>query len=144
MILFRVVIRIFRTSILYPDGLFLYFWDQLSCACCVVLYFICFIRCLVVSLHLSIGVYQVFNRLDFAGINILISGSCFPPLYYAFYCSFDIAVFYLKLICTGGCILFVVSFFPWLHRVENTKIKAFLFGGFGASFAIPLAHLTIN
>jgi len=32
--------------------------------------------------------YQVFNRLDYAGINILMAGSTFGPLYYGMYCNF--------------------------------------------------------
>jgi hypothetical protein len=31
--------------------------------------------------------FEFLNRLDYAGISILIAGSCFPPYYYFFYCE---------------------------------------------------------
>ena len=37
---------------------------------------------------LILEAYQVFNRLDYAGINILMAGSTFGPLYYGMYCNF--------------------------------------------------------
>lgn len=33
-------------------------------------------------------VNDILNRLDFGGISLLIVGSCYPPNYYLFYCSF--------------------------------------------------------
>lgn len=43
------------------------------------------------SFHLfaahSCTVKRVFNRMDYAGIAILIMGSCYPPYYYYFYCN---------------------------------------------------------
>lgn len=43
------------------------------------------------SFHLfsahSCTVKKVFNRMDYAGIAILIMGSCYPPYYYYFYCN---------------------------------------------------------
>ena len=32
-------------------------------------------------------VHDLLNRLDYAGISILIAGSCYPPYYYFFYCE---------------------------------------------------------
>ena len=31
--------------------------------------------------------HDLLNRLDYAGISILIAGSCYPPYYYFFYCK---------------------------------------------------------
>lgn len=36
---------------------------------------------------LSPSVYKVLSRLDYAGISLLIAGSCFPPYFYFFYCE---------------------------------------------------------
>lgn len=55
---------------------------------------ICGIICLILSsiFHLFIphskNISNLFNRLDYAGIAILIIGSCYPPNFYIFYCEF--------------------------------------------------------
>jgi adiponectin receptor len=36
---------------------------------------------------LSKNLFSILNRLDYAGISFLITGSCFPPYYYFFYCE---------------------------------------------------------
>ena len=82
--------------------------------------------------------------MDYAGINVLISGSSFPPLYYSMYCNFNLVIFYLTIICILGLSLFVLSLFEYLHRPENLKIKSLAYGGFGVSLSIPLAHAVIN
>ena len=106
--------------------------------------FICSIRCQEVYIFHYLGAYQVFNRLDYAGINILIAGSSICPLYYGMYCDFLMTAFYLVLICIGAFILFIISLFGWIHQPENAWIKAFMYGGFGVSLSIPLFHLAIN
>lgn len=35
----------------------------------------------------SKSLHDLLNRLDYAGISILIAGSCYPPYYYFFYCE---------------------------------------------------------
>lgn len=75
---------------------------------------------------------------------MLIAGSSFPALYYGMYCHFQLAVFYLTIICIMGLSLFVVSLFEYLHRPENLTLKSLAYGGFGVSLSIPLAHAVIN
>ncbi len=58
----------------------------------LVLFFLGGFICLLfsASFHLFMAhdkiVKQVFNRLDYSGICLLITGSCYPPYYYYFYC----------------------------------------------------------
>lgn len=60
----------------------------------LVVYFISGMMCLGFSatFHLftshKLIVKRIFNRLDYAGISILIVGSCYPPYYYYFFCRF--------------------------------------------------------
>ena len=83
-------------------------------------------------------------RLDYAGVNILIAGSAFPPLYYGMYCNLAVAAIYLTLICMAGGIIFFISLFQSIHRLENANIKAFMYGGFDLSLSVPLTHLVLN
>ena len=72
------------------------------------------------------------------------AGSSFPPMYYSLYCNFQVAIFYLVIICSGALCLFFISFFEWIHQPQRANLKAALYGGFGLSLSIPLAHITIN
>ena len=91
-----------------------------------------------------LGIYTLFSRLDYAGVNILISGSAVPFIYYSMYCNFQLAIFYLVFIFTLGGSLFVFTLFDFLHRPENFRLKSMAYGGFGVSLAIPLTHCMIN
>lgn len=51
--------------------------------------------------------HNILNRLDYAGISILIAGSCYPPFYYFFYCKPSKI---MKLIQYSRC-----YFLPYLH-----------------------------
>lgn len=54
--------------------------------------------------------------MDYAGINVLISGSAFPPIYYGMYCNMYLAMFYLIIIAAIASTLFVACLFEWIHR----------------------------
>ena len=54
---------------------------------------------------------MVFARFDYAGINILISGSAIPPLYYGLYCHPALAKFYIICIAIIAVTLFTASLF---------------------------------
>lgn len=82
--------------------------------------------------------------MDYAGINVLISGSAFPPIYYGMYCNMNLALFYLIIIAAIASTLFVTCLFDWIHREENRTYKAICFGGFGLFLAVPALHVVIN
>ena len=83
-------------------------------------------------------------RFDFAGISLLIAGSVFPPFYYSLYCHFAVAEIYLTCSVTAAVICFVISLFEFIHRKENMKYRAVVFGAFGFSMTVPLTHLVVN
>lgn len=83
-------------------------------------------------------------RFDYAGINVLIPGSTFPPVYYGLYCNLPLATFYLTLMSIIAITIFIVCLFEWIHRDEQRKIKALVFGGFGIFVATPAAHILVN
>ena len=83
-------------------------------------------------------------RFDFAGISLLIAGSAFPTFYYSLYCHFAVAEIYLASSCGAALICFIITLFEWIHKKENMKYRAVVFGTYGLSMAIPLGHLVIN
>lgn len=92
----------------------------------------------------NVEVNKIFSRLDYAGINILISGSAFPPLYYGLYCNINLAIFYLSLIAIIATAVFIICLFEWIHKEGNKIYKALLFGGFGVFLIVPTSHMLIN
>jgi adiponectin receptor len=93
---------------------------------------------------LKVETYTITNRFDYAGINLLIAGSAFPPLYYSMYCQIAVAIVYLSISFVIAVFCFIVCLFEWIHRPGHEKYKAFLFGGYGVSMMIPISHLIIN
>lgn len=88
-------------------------------------------------------VNNLFNRLDYAGISILIVGSCYPPNYYLFNCDIGYAYFYLTFMTTMGIIVFVISIREEFTKKEYHKIKGILFLSFGISAGLPVIHLNL-
>ena len=56
-------------------------------------------------------IYTITNRFDYAGVNMLISGSTFPPLYYGMYCQLEVAIIYLTCIICFAAACFVICLF---------------------------------
>jgi len=87
------------------------------------------------------NVNKVLQRLDYAGISLLICGSTFPPLVYGFYCQPFYYHVYLTVIGATCLAVFFVSLGDFIHRPENTKYKAMMYGGLGIFAGFPLIHL---
>jgi hypothetical protein len=63
--------------------------------------------------------HDFLNRIDYAGISILIAGSCYPPFYYFFYCK---PSKFMKLILFSTC-----YFLPYIHfHFCNVCFRIFL------------------
>ena len=93
---------------------------------------------------MSWTVNKVLNRLDYAGVCILIGGTTFPPMYYGFYCKPTLAFSYLFL-CNLACgIVFVISMFDFIHTPKYFIIKGYMYGGLGVSMALPFIHLVYD
>lgn len=65
-----------------------------------------------------------FLRLDYSGIAIFIMGSFIPPLYYGFYCSRVLKIFYICLICSLGIICIIVSLWDKFNAPEYRLLRA--------------------
>lgn len=88
--------------------------------------------------------YLLFARFDYAGINILISGSVIPPLYYGLYCHQALAKFYIVCIAIIAITLFTASLFKFMHTPKFRTFKSVCYGSFGVIVSVPLFHMIIN
>lgn len=84
---------------------------------------------------------QILSRLDYAGISILITGSCFPPFVYGFYCQPFYSQLYLTLIAIVSIIVFIVSLGEKIHEFEYAVVKSTMYGGLVFCAILPVCHL---
>ena len=99
----------------------------------------------------SKAVSHMLNKLDYAGIVILIVGSCYPPNYYLFHCDFskflfyflDYAYCYLTIMTITGLFVFYISIKDKYFQPQYHKFKGLLFLIFGISAGLPVIHLRV-
>lgn len=84
---------------------------------------------------------DILARLDYAGISILIAGSCYPPYYYFFYCEPFWRIVYLSFITIFATSVFLYSFEKNFNKPHNRKLRGILFLTLGVSAGIPVIHL---
>jgi len=84
---------------------------------------------------------SILLRLDYAGICVLIFGSCFPPMVYGFYCEPYYYNLYLSIIGLVSGVVFTVSMMDFIHTEKYRKLKSLMYGGLGIFAGFPVAHL---
>ena len=106
---------------------------------------ICFILSTIYHLFSSYSPYiqELFSRLDYSGIAILIAGSAFPPILYGFDCYPSIKYIYLCLITSTCFLSFIVTLLPNSDKPEYRKYRGFLFIVVGLLAGAPAIHATI-
>lgn len=88
----------------------------------------------------SKDVKSFMNRLDYAGISILICGSYFPPIYYFFYCHSSLVWLYLSVISIGCGLVFVVTFWKDFQKPQFRWLRGILFLILGLFGVVPIGH----
>ena len=92
---------------------------------------------------LSKEVHSVFSRLDYAGISLLIAGSCYPPYFYFYHCEHFLRNAYLTFISVFAVSVFLYSLTSDFHMPERRTLRGSLFLCLGLSAAIPIFHLLL-
>lgn len=87
---------------------------------------------------------EIFSRLDYGGICILIMGSSYPPIMYPFSCKpeFYARNIFLAIITTTCAITFIVIMMPSMNQPKFRAFRGFLFIILGLSAGAPLVYLT--
>jgi len=81
--------------------LFVFLFGAISCFSMSAVFHLFYVK----SRELS----EFLARLDYAGISLLIAGSCFPIYYYSYFCKEFFRIFYLSVISTVCLIIFLFS-----------------------------------
>ena len=91
------------------------------------------------TFHLIGGIsktyHTILSRFDYAGISLLITGSCFPPYYYFFYCESKLRIFYLSFMTIFGLSTFFLSLTNNYNKPEMRTFRGRLYLLFGISAA---------
>jgi adiponectin receptor len=86
-------------------------------------------------------VYFFLSRLDYAGITILIAGSFYPLIYYAFYCQPWARRVYLTAITVMAALTFAVTLLPAFATPKFLVFRTGIFLSLGFFGLVPVSHL---
>ena len=85
--------------------------------------------------------HEILSRFDYGGISLLVTGSCFPPYYYFFYCEKNISLFYFIFISVFGLTTFFLSLTKNFNSPKMRSLRGKLFIIFGLFAGIPIIHI---
>ena len=91
--------------------------------------------------NISPQVHRILSRFDYGGISLLITGSCYPPYFYFFYCDTKLKKFYIIYITTFGLITFLLCLSNGFNLPKRRVFRGSLFLSFGISSGIPIIHM---
>ena len=91
----------------------------------------------------SATVGNLFCRLDYCGICLLISGSLFPCIYYGFYCDYLPKILYSMLVLVLSLITVVFSLNERFNQPHFKPLRALVFFTFAMSGVVPFVHWLI-
>ena len=92
---------------------------------------------------ISVEINTVLSRFDYAGISLLIAGSCYPPYSYFFHCEPFLRGAYLTFITVFAISVFVFTLTPNFHTPQHRTLRGTLFLALGISAGIPIIHLML-
>ncbi|KZV67892.1 HlyIII-domain-containing protein [Peniophora sp. CONT] len=84
------------------------------------------------------------HALDYSGIVVLIVGSFFPCIYYAFYCEPHYQALYLGIITTAGLGAAYIVLNPQYGKGTHRKARTYVFIALGLSSVLPVSHAFIT
>lgn len=86
---------------------------------------------------------KILNRLDLAGISILIYGSSVAALFYVFYCQKIVFWIYFALLTASCGTVFGISMMDWFYTNENKPLRTYVYIGLGLFSGGALVHAFI-
>ena len=90
--------------------------------------------------NISVNFHRILSRLDYGGICLLITGSCYPPYYYFLYCEPKYRTFYLTFMTTLGLTTFGLCLTDGFNLPEKRILRGSSFLTFGICSGIPIIH----
>lgn len=114
-----------------------------------VVFFLCAVACMGLSfVYHTVGCHShkvclFWSKMDYAGIALMIVGSCLPMLHYGFYNMFITKVTYMSLFAFFGVLTLIVALSDRFGTPEYRPYRAIVFSSLGLFGAVPMAHYVI-
>jgi len=88
----------------------------------------------------------ILSRLDYGGISILIAGSSYPPIYYAYACEPVIKerIILMTIISVSCFICFTVTMMPKFDQPKYRPCRGMMFIILGVSAGVPFTYFYIQ
>ena len=93
--------------------------------------------------NISVNFHRILSRFDYGGVCLLITGSCYPPYYYFFYCEPKYRTFYLTFVTTLGLTTFGLCLTDGFNLPDKRILRGSSFLTFGICSGIPIIHFLI-
>ncbi|KAL8287316.1 hypothetical protein RQP46_003768 [Phenoliferia psychrophenolica] len=87
------------------------------------------------------AVSHAWNRMDYIGIVVLITGTMVPCVRYGFFCSPNLQHFYLACIATAGAATIMVVISPHARTPAYRRFRTWVFIALGLSAVFPIGHV---
>ncbi|KAI9507590.1 hemolysin-III related-domain-containing protein [Russula earlei] len=84
------------------------------------------------------------HALDYSGIIALILGSCYPCIYYGFYCEPHVKIGYLSLITLAGLAAAFIVLDPEYAKPTHRHARTRIFIALGLSSILPVSNLAFS
>ena len=93
--------------------------------------------------QISINFHRILSRFDYGGVCLLITGSCYPPYYYFFYCEPKYRAFYLTFMTTFGLSTFGLCLTNGFNLPDKRILRGSSFLTFGICAGTPILHVIL-
>lgn len=93
--------------------------------------------------NISPPFHRILSRFDYGGVCLLITGSCYPPIYYYFYYESKYRTFYLSFITIFGLTIFGLCLTNGFNLPDKRVFRGSLFLTFGICTGIPFLHIIL-
>lgn len=90
------------------------------------------------------NISKILNRIDLAGISILIYGSSVCGLYYLFYCKPTIFWIYFAILTASCGSIFGISMMDWFYLAKYNALRTYVYIILGIFSAIGMVHAIIS
>lgn len=129
-------VEIYQLPVIEQAMLFCFFLGAIICLSCSTMFHL-------FSSH-SQFVYQIFSKLDYSGIALLITGSSIPAYYFGFYCHMLAQCTHISIVTTLGIACMVVSLWRKFSLPEYRGLRCATFVLFGLYGVIPSVHVILK
>ena len=86
------------------------------------------------------SVCKILNRIDLAGVSILIYGSSIAALFYSFYCQMNLFWIYFTIMTIACSTIFGISMMDWFYLNKYKALRTYVYIFLGLLSGVAMLH----